>query len=184
MCWRVERATLADLGQVSGVLEQAADWLRQRGVKQWPSRFPAHLLAPPIENGETWLVRSAAGEVVATITVDHADRAWQDLPGDAAYVHRMASRRPGEGVGEWLLDWVAQVACEEGRDAVRLDCVTANDRLCGYYERLGFRARGTVTVGGSPGERRTDKTSTKTVVRRYERLLEAAGEPPRTRKRS
>jgi hypothetical protein len=83
----------------------------------------------------------------------------------------------------WLLDWVSQVAREEGRDAVRLDCVAGNDRLCGYYERLGFRARGTVTVGGSPGERRIDNTSTKTLVRRYERVLDAA-EPPRTGKSS
>jgi GNAT superfamily N-acetyltransferase len=166
--WSIETAAIAELTEVSAVLEDAAAWLNERGVSQWPTRFPAGLLLPAIERGETWLVR-AGTEVVATVTVDHADASWDDLPSDAAYVHRMAVRSHGEQLGTWMLDWVTHIAVDEGRRAVRLDCVATNDGLCRYYERQGFRPMGTVTVGGMPGERLTSKT-TQTVVRRYERV--------------
>jgi GNAT superfamily N-acetyltransferase len=166
--WSIEPATIAELADVAAVLEDAAAWLNERGVRQWPSRFPVRLLQPAIESGETWLVRAGA-DVVATVTVDHADAAWDDLPTDAAYVHRMAVRRHGERLGTWMLDWVTQVAADEGRRAVRLDCVATNEGLCRYYEQQGFRRVGTVTVRGMPGERLTSK-ATQTVVRRYERV--------------
>ncbi|MEQ7007959.1 GNAT family N-acetyltransferase [Actinopolymorpha sp. B17G11] len=167
--WSIEPATTAELADVAAVLEDAAAWLNERGVRQWPTCFPERLLLPAIESGQTWLVRAGA-DVVATVTVDHTDAAWDDLPTDAAYVHRMAVRHHGQQLGTWMLDWVTKVAIDEGRRAVRLDCVATNEDLCRYYERQGFRRMGDVTVGGMPGERLASK-ATQTVVRRYERVL-------------
>lgn len=159
------RATEQDQSLVLDILDEAAAWLRRRGIHQWPASFRPSVVLPAIEAGETFLA-CRRDEIVATVTVDHADPAWSDRPGPALYVHRLACRRTFAGGGAGVLSLLAQRAAVEGR-ALRLDCVAANARLCRYYEELGFEARGEVEVGGSPGQRSAgEKTTT---VRRYEK---------------
>jgi GNAT superfamily N-acetyltransferase len=123
-----------------------------------------------VEAGETWLALSDAA-LIGTITVDYDDPAWSDLPGNAAYVHRLSVPMHGTGLGGNLLAWAAGEAAAIGRDRLRLDCLASNSRLCRYYADLGFRPRGMVVVGGSPGQRDSSADAAQTVVRRFERNI-------------
>jgi GNAT superfamily N-acetyltransferase len=169
------RFTLAGPGQVADVLmvlDEAAAWLRGRGITQWPPRFEPSWVEGAVGRGETWLV-TVDGQVSATVTLDLADPVWDGAGGDALYVHRMAVRRRSAGLGAVILDWAAATARGHGRRALRLDCVASNARLRAYYEAAGFAHRGDVTVGGAPGQRL--EGGHVTVVSRYELLLEPGG---------
>jgi hypothetical protein len=161
-------AAPGQVDEVLLVLDEAAAWLRDRGVVQWPPRFEAALVQGAIDRGETWLVR-VGGTVSATVTVDLADRVWDGVPGRALYLHRMAVRRRAAGLGAVIVGWAAGVARRQGRAVLRLDCVASNEGLRGYYEAAGFSHRGDVTVRGAPGQR-LDAGPT-TVVSRYELRL-------------
>jgi GNAT superfamily N-acetyltransferase len=137
-------ATTADLDVVVDILRDAARWLADRGIEQWPSDgFPAHTIAERIDRGETYLAE-IDGMPVATVSIDWADPGmWGLIQGNdglAAYAHRMAVRRAwaGQRLGEQLLDFVRRKARDAGRPLVRLDCVTANRALCRYYEARGW----------------------------------------------
>jgi GNAT superfamily N-acetyltransferase len=158
------------LDDVLRVLDEAAAWLRSRGIAQWPARFEPSRARASIERGETWLVE-VNGLVSATVTLDWSDPLWDEVPGNAAYLHRMAVRRRSAGLGRDILAWAAGVAREHGRDALRLDCVASNERLRAYYEAAGFAFHSDVTVAGAPGQRLGDGPLT--VVSRYERPLAA-----------
>src|SRR5690242_7469482 len=93
-----ERAGYGQTGEVLAVLDEAAAWLAGRGVEQWPERFERSWVEQSIARGETWLVRSES-ETVATLTLDWSDPVWADDMRAAGYVHRMAVRRPGTGLG-------------------------------------------------------------------------------------
>ncbi|HEX3512478.1 MAG TPA: GNAT family N-acetyltransferase [Trebonia sp.] len=162
-------AAPGQVDEVLAVLDEAAAWLQERGVEQWPSRFEPSWVEGAVSRGETWLV--LAGETVnGTVTLDHADPVWDGLPGGAAlYVHRMAVRRSASGLGAAILEWAAGVARRQGREALRLDCVAVNGRLRAYYEAAGFAHRGDVTVAGAPGQRLDEGPVT--VVSRYEQRL-------------
>jgi GNAT superfamily N-acetyltransferase len=173
----VARFVVASPGQVDDVrrvLDEAAGWLRERGIEQWPSRFESSWIEGAIGRGETWLVE-VDGLIAATVTVDWSDAVWTGFPGDAAYLHRMAVCRRSAGLGAIILAWAADVARDHERDALRLDCVASNGGLRGYYEAAGFVFRGDAVVGGAPGQRRDDGPVT--VVSRYE--LPLAGTRPR-----
>lgn len=164
--------TVADAGQVDevlAVLDEAAAWLRGRGVEQWPPRFERSWVEGAVQRGETWLVRS--GETVSgTVTLGLSDPVWDGVPrASALYVHRMAVRRSSAGLGAVILGWAADVARRRGREAVRLDCVASNGRLRAYYEAAGFVHRGDARVGGAPGQRLDEGPVT--VVSRYENRL-------------
>jgi GNAT superfamily N-acetyltransferase len=162
-------AAPGQVDEVLTVLDEAAAWLRGRGVEQWPARFERSWVEGAVSRGETWLAL-VGGTVSGTVTLDHSDPVWDGLPGAAAlYVHRMAVRRPAAGLGAVILEWAAGVARRQGREALRLDCVAANRRLRAYYEAAGFAHRGDVTVAGAPGQRLDEGPVT--VVSRYERRL-------------
>ncbi len=168
--FRVARPDQA--ADVLSVLDEAAAWLQTRGIAQWPARFEPAWVEDAIRRGETWLVE-ADGLVEATVTLDWSDPVWADTEGSAGYVHRMAVRRQGAGLGRVILDWAAEVARHRGCGALRLDCVTSNGRLRAYYEAAGFGWRGDVTVGGAPGQRLDEGPVTQ--ISRYEMPLHSAG---------
>ena len=164
--FRVAQADQAD--DVLDTLNEAAAWLHERGVEQWPLRFERSWVEGAIRRGETWLV-DVDGRVSGTVTVDFADPVWSDVGGNAAYVHRMAVSRRERGLGAVILAWMEDFARQRGCDALRLDCVASNQRLRAYYEAAGFAYRGDVPVRGTPGQRL--ETGPVTRVSRYEMLL-------------
>lgn len=156
-------------GDVLAVLDEAAGWLQQCGVRQWPPRFELAWIEGPIQRGETWLV-SVGGTVSGTVTLDRSDRLWDDVPSAAAlYVHRMAVRRSAAGLGAVILGWAADAAFRLGFEALRLDCVASNARLRAYYEAAGFVHCGDARVAGAPGQRLNEGPLT--VVSRYQQRL-------------
>jgi hypothetical protein len=155
-------------GDVLAVLDEAAAWLEGRGIGQWPSRFEASWVEGALQRGETWLAM-VGGTVSGTVTLDVSDPVWDGVPGAALYVHRMAVRRPAAGLGAVILGWAAGAARQQGREALRLDCVASNGRLRAYYEAAGFVHCGDVTVAGAPGQRLDEGPVT--VVSRYEQRL-------------
>jgi GNAT superfamily N-acetyltransferase len=158
-------------GQVDDVLmvlDEAAAWLQSRGIVQWPPRFEPSWIQGAIRRGETWLVK-VGGTISATVTLDLSDPVWDGVVGSALYVHRMAVRRRASGLGAAILRWAADGARQHGREAIRLDCVSSNNQLRGYYEAAGFVHRGDVTVAGAPGQRLDDGPTT--VISRYELRL-------------
>ena len=129
------------------VLAAAATWLRARGVEQWPERFPAGWVMPPIERGETWLAE-ADSRVVGTLTVQWTDELfWGKQAPDAGYLHRLAVTEHGSGRGEQLPQWAERHAASAGKSYLRLDCVASNVRLRTYYEQSGYAYLGDAAVG-------------------------------------
>lgn len=144
---RVRRARSDDIEFVLAVLDDAAAWLRARGIEQWPDRFAVEWVMPAIERGETWLAE-IDGEAAGTLVVQWDDPIfWAGYPADAGYLHRLAVRRPGNGQGSALLLWAEQHTAEQGKPFLRLDCVASNKQLRGYYARAGYAHVGDVTLG-------------------------------------
>jgi GNAT superfamily N-acetyltransferase len=134
---------------VLDVLADASAWLRARGIEQWPERLDAGWVKPAIERGETWLaVHEPDGENVGTLVVEWEDELfWAGYPADAGYLHRLAVRRRGTGIGAQLLQWAERHTAGAGKPWLRLDCVAWNGPLRGYYERAGYEHVDDVTVG-------------------------------------
>jgi ribosomal protein S18 acetylase RimI-like enzyme len=143
---RVEKASRGELGDVVAVLSEAAAWLNARGIEQWPDPYPADWVEPSIRRGETYLAHEG-DDVVGTITLRWEDPVfWGEQPPVAGYVHGVAVRREFAGQGPRLLEWADGQVAAAGRELLRLDCRTDNEKLRGYYEGHGFAYRGDTTV--------------------------------------
>ncbi len=140
----VRRAEPDDLDDVVAILSEAARWLLERGIRQWPDPFPRDRVAALLDRGELYLAR-VGGKPAATFALLWSDPDfWGEQPPVAGYVHAIAVRRAYAGLrlGERLLDWAEAQVAAAGRELLRLDCMRDNVVLEEYYERLGFEPRG------------------------------------------
>ena len=143
-----KQAQPEDLPVVVEILAEAAVWLQNKGINQWPVPIPPHWqqrLADQIAQGELYtvgIVKNRFGIVALS---------WQDAywPDDklAGYVHRMAIRNEmhGQNLGSMMLFWAMMQVKRAGKQFLRLDCAAGNGRLRQYYEEQEFQFRGLVT---------------------------------------
>jgi ribosomal protein S18 acetylase RimI-like enzyme len=147
---RVLPAQTDDLERYLDLLEETAEWLAARGIKQWPPgdfRRSAAYYAESIAHEEVQLA-FADDELVGTLRLLLREPiVWPDIvEDDGVYVYNLAIRRTwaDRGLGLQLLDWVSHRAASLGRRYVRLDCVSDNAFLREYYESAGFEDRGDI----------------------------------------
>ena len=147
---RVVTAEHGDLGRYIDLLEELADWLEIRGIRQWPRgrvRQSSAYYADAIARREVHLA-FVDDELAGTLRVQMSDPiVWPEFTeSDAVYVYNLAVRRAwaGRAIGSRLLDWAERRAATIGRRFVRLDCMPDNAFLRDYYERKGFITRGNV----------------------------------------
>lgn len=135
----------ADLPVVMEILAEAAEWLTEQGIDQWPS--------PPNEHWQRRMMEAIKREEVYTFGIvknrfgiarfTWSDPYWPD-DGLAGYVHSMAIRPKmhGQDVGRTILSWAIIKAMRQKKQFLRLDCLAKNGRLRRYYEDQGFLYRG------------------------------------------
>ncbi len=144
------RATERDLDVITGLIDEAAEWLRARNTDQWAQPWPSEEARSPrilkdLQAGKSWIARDESGSPVATITADPEDSPiWprEILRDRAVYVCRLVVSRShaGQGLGAGLLDW-AGISARRRFAArwVRVDVWTTNSALHAYYRRQGFK---------------------------------------------
>ncbi len=144
MIYRIRRAGSDDVTIVLELGARATSWLGACGSDQW--QYPPRIdrIEGSIAARELWLVDDAAGQTVATVTVDrHADPEFRwksDTPADALYLHQLVVNRAAAGrqLGVALLDWASRRAAAAGGRWIRLDAWTSNKELQTYYADQGW----------------------------------------------
>jgi GNAT superfamily N-acetyltransferase len=161
--------TLGDMAVTTQLIEEAAEWLRDKGTDQWAKPWPnqagrdSRILAS-LREGKTWM--GWDDDIpAATITADPDDDPyWPEefLLDRAVYVHRLVVARPykGVGLGSALLDWAGRVA-KRDYDArwIRVSAWTTNLDLHDYYRRQGFSPCGNHPDDGYPSGARFQKST-------------------------
>jgi ribosomal protein S18 acetylase RimI-like enzyme len=149
------RATTADAREVHALLAAAGRALADQGYANWDPPYPLERVAHDIVEREVWLVRRD-GAPIATYTLGtsavrpYAPAPWADVDAPATYLNRLAvaPALQGQGIGAKCLDAVATRSRALGARTVRCDVLAANGPLCRFYERHGFRRRGTRSHSG------------------------------------
>lgn len=140
----------ADLPVVIDILSEAAAWIKDKGIDQWPSplnEYWRQRIAEMVQRGEFFTV-GAVNKRLGIVRITDGNRHWPD-DGQALYVGVLAIRdnMHGQGLGAYILNWAALKAHRQGKGFLRLDCLASNRRLCRYYEDQGFTYKGQFTSG-------------------------------------
>jgi len=132
------------------LLEDAAQWMTDRGIEQWrPGAMAAQraMFADAQAKAELLVVKEAGRILGGVVLRAEPDPIWTDRPAvTALYLSKLvvARSRIGERLGERILAEAEHIAADRAAGSLRLDCVASNHRLVRYYQRLGYYPRGTV----------------------------------------
>lgn len=136
----VVEATDSDTNALLSLRDDAARWLRARGIDQWQlGEIPYSW-----ERGDEYFVFVLwhREDRVGTVTILWDDPViWGEQLVPAGYVHNLIVARPfgGQGLGLRLLQWAEDYVTESGRSLARLDCGARSRKLRDLYESVGYR---------------------------------------------
>ncbi|MFA1539565.1 GNAT family N-acetyltransferase [Actinomadura monticuli] len=150
--YRIRIARPDELDVVLGLIDHAADWLREnKDTTQWATPWPhpdgrMKRVHDALVNGETWLLFDGQ-DAIGTVSIKLAghEELWtpEERETEAVYLHRLVIDRDhaGIGLGAELIDWAARKGASRLRHAelVRIDVWTDNHALHEYYCRQGFK---------------------------------------------
>jgi hypothetical protein len=151
MAFSVRPAAAKDIDEVSGILREAARWLEERGIPLWrDDELLPDRIASEVADGLYFVGEGPEGAVAAVRFQIEDPLFWPDsLPGEAAFIHRLAVRRAAAGgmASAAMLQWAVDRTRSLGRQYLRLDCDAARLRLRAVYEQFGFRHHSDRQVG-------------------------------------
>lgn len=154
MTYTFRRALPSEVGRVTELLHARVEWLQGRGLDQWSGLDPARDTAESVTSGMTWLLLTADGAAVGTMTMTTVGHSgfWapDELTDPALYLSKMATdpTMAGHGLGELLLDSAKLYGSSRGFSRLRWDAWKTNPGLQRYYSEIGGRHLRTVDLSG------------------------------------
>lgn len=150
--------SIEELPAALTILDEAAQWLNEKGIHQWQSPLPEDFIdfmRNETLAGRVYLARTGdLKRPIATFRITHSDLPrWHDAGEDnALYIYSLAIRNDsrGLGIGTRVIDRIMQMAGNMRKTWLRLDVWSLNETLQTYYKSLGFLQAGTVSDNGFP----------------------------------
>ena len=139
----IVEGTVQSLDSFILLLEEAGEWLWNKGVKQWApgthqkSRGKKKHL---VENG-CLILAYQQEELAGGCILSEVDPGWPRLSNEVLYLSALAVARfaAGKGLGTQIINACAETTRKRGKSLIRLDCWDGNDFLKSYYQREGFK---------------------------------------------
>lgn len=150
------QANLNDTQDVMDILIGTARWLQSKGSTQWSGLLQgedSHDMVGSISRGEVFAFKEndlCVGTVILKQSVSEWDKdLWgenEEHSNTSVFVHRLAIHRSyaGKGLGADILSWAESSVQFDGKDRIRLDCISDNLTLNRFYSRCGYAYMGEV----------------------------------------
>src|SRR5579875_2133417 len=156
----VRSGSVADLGIVLQLLDEAVEWLVGRGLAgQWGEQpftdrpEGREQVRRTLSDNEVRIAEHQ-GECVGVLAAGACPPYVPGNPLPELYVSLLVSSRRliGHSIGSRLLGEAARLAGERGAHMVRVDCWADAPRLIRFYESQGFRRDGRFDLQGWRGQ--------------------------------
>ena len=158
----LRKATTEDIDDIMGIIADAQEYLKSRGVVQWQNGYPTReIIEWDISRGAgRALCESEGGRALGYTVVttareecyDKIDGAWlTDEEGVYAVVHRscVAASARGKGAGDELLALAESEAATLGACSVRIDTHEDNSVMRSLLAKRGYTHCGIINIIGS-----------------------------------
>jgi GNAT superfamily N-acetyltransferase len=149
MYFTTRKASLSEINSALSLLKSAASTLQQKGINQWgiwldPPAEKIKWVEEGFNHGEYYFIyiNDRIAGMYRILTTD--ELYWGPQETEARYVHSLVVLQEFAGlkIGRRVLEKLIGETREAGIPLFRVDCNAANNKLCQYYEELGFRQVG------------------------------------------
>jgi len=149
------KAKPKEIEVVLSFLQEAALWLREKGIDYWQDWIdPPSLFTDWIQQGfdeSQFYIVQMGGEDIGCFRLQWQDPMfWGEQEDNAGYIHSFTISRElaGKSIGAQVLGLIESFCRENNKSLLRLDCGVDVKGLRRYYENSCFQPVGEVTVEG------------------------------------
>ncbi len=145
---------LAHLDEVITVFQAAAEKIHKMQIDHWqywrqPPEEKIDWVKKGLSQNEYFFIYNTAQQQIGMVRIIDKDfMYWGKQTEKAKYVHSLVVNEEfnGQGLGQLILEHIAEEAKAESCQYLRLDADSKNPKLCSYYAKLGFEQVGSVTL--------------------------------------
>lgn len=145
MNFEFRQANITDIDEALAMLEEAAKSLQSKKVDQWdfwikPSAEKINWIKEGFQKRQFYFITLYDKTIGMFRLMDEDFLYWGKELEKAKYIHSLVIKEKysGNKIGEQVIEKLSENAIKENIYILRLDCNSANEKLCKYYEKQGF----------------------------------------------
>lgn len=141
MPYKIELANLNNLDAILKLYSERIEWFRENSIKQWSAYEKNHPKIEFIEaiNQRSYYILKKDNEIIAGFELSTDSRLWNDKTTDAYYIYKVVTKVGYKNIGKQLFAKCIEIAKEDNKKYLRLDCLRMNKKLNKIYEQHNFR---------------------------------------------
>lgn len=148
---KFRQITISDKNQVLSLFKAAAEKISKKNIDHWqywknPPLNKIEWVEDGILNKEFFFIDNSHGVCLGMVRILEEDKLyWGHKTDKAKYIHSLVviEKFEGKGIGKIILQKIERMAKKNGYQYLRLDSDSKNPKLCHYYEKQGFKKKGT-----------------------------------------
>lgn len=141
----IRLAKKENIHDIMDIIKERCDWFRKNNIDQWANnylgKYNEKYFSEVMQLHKLYVV-SQENKVIGVFLLKEEDKTYWKNDGSAYYIHHLATRIGYSGVGIKIIQFIEQLARENSKKYIRLDCKKSNNELNQYYQKQGFLYKG------------------------------------------
>lgn len=136
-----KRASSEDLEEILKLYSDRTKWFKENKIKQWSKyleHHPREEFEDIINNGYYFILKQD-DIIVAGVEVSPDSKYWEDEITDAYYIYKLVTKVNTRNIGNIIIKICENIAINNNKRKLRLDCLKNNKKLNSIYENYGFK---------------------------------------------
>lgn len=149
---QISKGKTDEVDVIFKLLQACAKDMREKGIMQWNEHYPLiENVVKDIENEALYTVHIDGGIAGVIVFDDQQSPEYQEVSwtlneGKVGVVHRLAvdPTYQGKGIARKLMDFIENMASQNGYKTIRLDAYSLNPRTLRFYQNRGYTKCGQI----------------------------------------
>lgn len=141
----IRLAQKENISDIIDIIKERCDWLKNNNIDQWANnylgKYNEDYFNEVMQLHKLYIVEQK-NKVIGVFLLKEEDKDYWDNNDEAYYIHHLATKVGYTGIGSKIIKFIEQLAKENLKKYIRLDCKKSNDELNQYYQKQGFIYKG------------------------------------------
>ncbi len=137
-----EVACIKQLNEIYELYNNRTIWFKENNIKQWSKYIARHKKEFPIAiKNENYYILKKNNEIIAGFELSNNPGHFEDN-GKSFYLYKVVSKVGYKNIVTFIFMICKDLAKNNNKKYLRLDCIKWNDKLNDLYEKHGFKLVG------------------------------------------
>lgn len=138
----LELANLEQLNDIYELYNERTNWFKEKNIKQWSRYIARHEKEFPIAiSNQNYYVLKKDNRIIAGFELSNDCGYFKDN-GESLYLYKVVSKVGYSNIGTFIFAICKDIAKNNNKKYLRLDCIKWNEKLNKLYEQHGFKLVG------------------------------------------